>query len=167
MIDKINIIFVTFFGIGKIKIAPGTCSSFLTTVILFYYFHVLKASNEIILILLLIIFILSLYSVKKYINDKDNKDPREVVIDEVIGQSIPLYLYEVSHGGNKDSSEAIMYYVYIFLLFRFFDIKKPFPINLIDKKYKNSFGVMFDDIVAGFYTVITLVIFMIIKSKFF
>ena len=167
MIDKINIIFVTFFGIGKIKIAPGTCASFLTTIIIFYYFHVLKASNEIILILLLIIFILALYSVKKYINDKDNKDPREVVIDEVIGQAIPLYLYEVSHGDNKDSSEAIMYYVYIFLLFRFFDIKKPFPINLIDKKYKNSFGVMFDDIVAGFYTVITLIIFMIIKSKFF
>jgi phosphatidylglycerophosphatase A len=167
MIDKINIIFVTFFGIGKIKIAPGTCASFLTTIVLFYYFHILKASNEIILILLLIIFILALYSVKKYINDKDNKDPKEVVIDEVIGQSIPLYLYEVSHGGNKDSSEAIMYYVYIFLLFRFFDVKKPFPINLIDKKYKNSFGVMFDDIVAGFYTVITLVIFMIIKSKFF
>jgi phosphatidylglycerophosphatase A len=167
MIDKINIIFVTFFGIGKIKIAPGTCASFLTIIVLFYYFHILKASNEIILILLLIIFILALYSVKKYINDKDNKDPKEVVIDEVIGQSIPLYLYEVSHGGNKDSSEAIMYYVYIFLLFRFFDVKKPFPINLIDKKYKNSFGVMFDDIVAGFYTVITLVIFMIIKSKFF
>jgi phosphatidylglycerophosphatase A len=167
MIDKINIIFVTFFGIGKIKIAPGTCASFLTTIVLFYYFHILKASNEIILILLLIIFILALYSVKKYINDKDNKDPKEVVIDEVIGQAIPLYLYEVSHGDNKDSSEAIMYYVYIFLLFRFFDIKKPFPINLIDKKYKNSFGVMFDDIVAGFYTVITLVIFMIIKSKFF
>jgi phosphatidylglycerophosphatase A len=167
MIDKINIIFVTFFGIGKIKIAPGTCASFLTTIIIFYYFHVLKASNEIILILLLIIFILALYSVKKYINDKDNKDPKEVVIDEVIGQAIPLYLYEVSHGDNKDSSEAIMYYVYIFLLFRFFDIKKPFPINLIDKKYKNSFGVMFDDIVAGFYTVITLIIFMIIKSKFF
>ena len=156
MIDKINIIFVTFFGIGKIKIAPGTCASFLTTIIIFYYFHVLKASNEIILILLLIIFILALYSVKKYINDKDNKDPKEVVIDEVIGQSIPLYLYEVSHGGNKDSSEAIMYYVYIFLLFRFFDIKKPFPINLIDKKYKNSFGVMFDDVLAALYSGISL-----------
>jgi|TARA_B110000881_G_C18386354_1_gene418752 phosphatidylglycerophosphatase A len=167
MIDKINIIFVTFFGIGKIKIAPGTCASFLTAIILFYCFHAIKASNEIIFILLLIIFILSLYSVKKYINDRVNKDPKEVVIDEVIGQSIPLCLYEISHGGNKDSNEAIMFYVYIFVLFRFFDIKKPFPINLIDRKYKNSFGVMFDDIVAGFYTVITLVIFMIIKSKFF
>ena len=97
----------------------------------------------------------------------DNKDPKEVVIDEVIGQSIPLYLYEISHGGNKETSEALMYYIYIFIIFRFFDIKKPFPINYIDNKYKNSFGVILDDVVAGIYTVITLIIFMIIKSKFF
>ena len=167
MINKINFIFVTFFGIGKVKFAPGTCASILTTIILFYFFHIIKISNEIILMSLILIFAYSFYGVQRYIEKRDNKDPKEVVIDEVIGQSIPLYLYQISHGGNKDFQEALMYYIYIFLLFRFFDIKKPFPINLIDKKYKNSFGVIFDDIIAGFYTVITLVLFIVIKSKFF
>ncbi len=167
MINKINFIFVTFFGVGKVKIAPGTCASILTTSILFYFFHIVKISNEIILMSLILIFSFSFYGVKVYIEKKDNKDPKEVVIDEVIGQSIPLYLYEISHGANKDFQEALIYYIYIFLLFRFFDIKKPFPINVIDKKYKNSFGVIFDDIIAGLYTVITLVVFMVLKSKFF
>jgi len=167
MINKINFIFVTLFGVGKIKFASGTFASALTMIFLFYFFHIDKVSNEIILLSLILIFFYSFYAIKIYIADMDNKDPKEVVIDEVIGQSIPLYLYEISHGGNKETSEALMYYIYIFIIFRFFDIKKPFPINYIDNKYKNSFGVILDDVVAGIYTVITLIIFMIIKSKFF
>ncbi len=167
MTNKIIFLYVSFFGVGKIKVAPGTCASFLTTIILFYFFHITKISNLTILLSLIIIFILSFYAVKDYIKNKDNKDPKEVVIDEVIGQSIPLYMYEISHGITKNYNEAMMYYLYIFILFRFFDIKKPFPINFIDKKYKNSFGIIFDDVIAGFFTVITLVIFIIIKSKFF
>ena len=167
MLKKINFLFVTFFGIGKIKYAPGTVASVLTTLFIFYLFHLTKLSHEIILVLLIIIFLYSFYAIKIYILDKDNKDPKEIVIDEVIGQSIPLYLYEISHGGNRETQEAFLYYIYIFLIFRFFDIKKPFPINFLDKKYKNTFGVIIDDVVAGFYTVITLIIFMIIKSRFF
>ena len=167
MINKINFIFISFFGVGKVKYAPGTWASLLTALILFYLFHVIKISNEIILLLLILIISISFFSIKKYINDKEDKYPKEIVIDEVIGQSIPLYLYEISHGGNKENYEALMYYLYIFLLFRFFDIKKPFPINYIDRKYKNYLGVIFDDIIAGLYTVITLIIFMIVKSKFF
>ena len=97
----------------------------------------------------------------------ENKDPKEVVIDEFIGQSIPIYLYEVAHGTIKNSQEAALLYLYIFILFRYFDIKKPFPVNYFDKKFKNSFGVILDDVVAGLYVVLTLIIFMIIKSKFF
>ena len=167
MMNKAIFIFVTFFGVGKIKVAPGTYASFLTTIILFYLFHLTNVSNQTILLSLITIFVLSLYAIKNYIKNNDNKDPKEVVIDEVIGQSIPLYLYEISHGITKNYNDALMYYIYIFILFRFFDIKKPFPINIIDRKYKNSFGIMFDDIIAGFFTVITLVIFIIIKSKFF
>ena len=102
----------------------------------------------------------------EYIKYKENKDPKEVVVDEFIGQSIPIYLYEISHGASKGLEEAVLFYLYIFVLFRFFDIKKPFPINFFDKKLKNSFGVIFDDVIAGFYVVLTLIIFMIIKSKF-
>ena len=167
MIKYFNIIFVTFFGVGKIKFAPGTCTSLITTIILFYFFHILNLSNQLIFYLLLTIFLLSFYSVSKYIENSDNKDPKEVVIDEVIGQSIPIYLYEVAHGDTKESQEAVFFYLYIFILFRFFDIKKPFPISYFDKNFKNSFGVILDDVIAGFYVVLTLIIFMVIKSKLF
>ncbi len=113
------------------------------------------------------IFVYSFYAVSEYIKDNEDKDPKEVVIDEFIGQSIPIYIYEISHGTIKDSQEAILFYLYIFILFRYFDIKKPFPVSYIDKKFKNSFGVILDDVVAGFYVILTLIIFMIIKSKFF
>ena len=167
MIKTFNYLFVTCFGIGSFRYAPGTITSLITTVFLFSLFHIINLSYNIILITLLLIFIYSFYAVSNYIKDNDNKDPKEVVVDEFIGQSIPIYLYEVSHGTIKDSQEAVLFYLYIFILFRYFDIKKPFPVNFFDKKFKNSFGVIFDDVVAGLYVVLTLIIFMIIKSKFF
>ena len=167
MIKNINFLFVTCFGIGTIRYAPGTITSLITTVFLFNLFHILNLSISAILVVLLVIFIASFLGVANYIKDKSNKDPKEIVIDEVIGQSIPIYLYEISHGTNKEFQEAILFYIYIFVLFRFFDIKKPFPINYLDKKFKNSFGVIMDDVIAGFYVVFTLIIFMVIKSKLF
>ena len=167
MIKNINFLFVTFFGIGTIRYAPGTITSLITAIFLFSSFHILKLSNSIILIILIAIFLYAFLAVANYIKDETNKDPKEVVIDEVIGQSIPIYLYELAHGATKDSKEAILFYIYIFILFIFFDIKKPFPINLFDKKFKNSFGVIMDDVIAGFYVVLTLIIFIFIKSKLF
>ena len=167
MIKTLNYLFVTCFGIGSFKFAPGTITSLITTVFLYSLFHIINLSNNSILIILLIIFIYSFYAVSEYIKHNENKDPKEVVVDEFIGQSIPIYLYEISHGTEKDSQEAILFYLYIFILFRYFDIKKPFPVNFFDKKFKNSFGVILDDVVAGLYVVLTLIIFMIIKSKFF
>ena len=165
MIKNINFLFVTFFGIGTIRYAPGTITSLITTILLFSFFHILNFPNIIILAIFLTTFFYSFFAVENYIKDEFNKDPKEVVIDEVIGQSIPIYLYEVAHGIDKNLQESILFYIYIFILFRFFDIKKPFPINYIDKKFKNSFGVIMDDVIAGFYVVLTLIIFMIIKSK--
>ena len=167
MIKNINFLFVTFFGIGTIRYAPGTISSLITSIFLFSSFRILNLSNSVILIILIAIFLYAFLAVANYIKDETNKDPKEVVIDEVIGQSIPIYLYELSHGASKDSKEAILFYIYIFILFRFFDIKKPFPINLFDKKFKNSFGVIMDDVIAGFYVVLTLIIFIFVKSKLF
>ena len=167
MIKTLNYLFVTCFGIGYFRYAPGTITSLVTTVFLFSLFHVINLSSIIILFILLLVFIYSFYAVSYYIRDNENKDPKEVVVDEFIGQSIPIYLYEVSHGTIKDSQEAVLFYLYIFILFRYFDIKKPFPVNFFDKKFKNSFGVILDDVVAGLYVVLTLIIFMIIKSKFF
>ena len=167
MIKTFNYLFVTFFGIGTIRFAPGTITSLITTVLLFSSFHILNFSNNIILLFLILIFLYSFYAVADYIKENENKDPKEVVIDEVIGQSIPIYLFEIAHGSEKNSQEAILFYIYIFVLFRFFDIKKPFPVNVFDKNYKNSFGVIIDDVIAGFYVVFVLIVFMIIKSRFF
>ncbi len=167
MIKTLNYIFITCFGIGTFRFAPGTITSLLTTVFLYSLFHIINLSNNIILISLLIVFICSFPAISEYIKYNKNKDPKEIVIDEFIGQSIPIYLYEISHGTLKNSKEAILFYLYIFILFRFFDIKKPFPINFFDKKFKNSFGVIIDDVIAGLYVVLSLIIFMIIKSKFF
>ena len=167
MIKTINYLFVTCLGIGSFRFAPGTVTSLVTTIFLYSLFHIINLSSGIILLILLIVFMYSFYAVSEYIKYNENKDPKEVVIDEFIGQSIPIYLYEISHGTSKDPKEAILFYIYIFILFRFFDIKKPFPINILDKKLKNSLGVILDDIVAGVYVVLTLIIFMILKSKFF
>ena len=167
MIKTFNYLFVTCFGIGSFKFAPGTITSFITTVFLYSLFHIINLPDIAILIILLIVFIYSFYAVSEYIKYNENKDPKEVVVDEFIGQSIPIFLYEISHGTVKDPQEAILFYLYIFILFRYFDIKKPFPVSFFDKKFKNSFGVIMDDVVAGLYVVLTLIIFMIIKSKFF
>tara|TARA_B100000035_G_scaffold91845_1_gene77527 strand:+ start:53 stop:556 length:504 start_codon:yes stop_codon:yes gene_type:complete len=167
MIETLNYLFVTCFGIGSFKFAPGTITSLITTIFLYSLFHIINLSSNAILIIILIIFFYSFYAVSEYIKYNENKDPKEVVVDEFIGQSIPIYLYEISHGSAKDSQEAVLFYLYIFILFRYFDIKKPFPVSYFDKKFKNSFGVIIDDVIAGFYVVLTLIIFMVIKSKFF
>ena len=152
------------FGLGKIKFIPGTFGSLATTVILFYLFHSLNVSSNIILIGLIIIFIYSFYAISTHTKDSENKDPGEIIIDEFLGQSIPIYLYEISHGTTKENNEAIVYYALFFILFRYFDIMKPFPVNFFDKNFKNSFGVIMDDICAGLYVVLAVVCFMIIKS---
>ena len=167
MIKTFNSILVTLFGLGKIKFMPGTFGSLATTAFLFYLFHSLNISSNIILISLIIIFIYSFYAVSTHTESSKNKDPGEIIIDEFLGQSIPIYLYEISHGTVKESDEAILYYALFFILFRYFDIMKPFPINYFDKNFKNSFGVIMDDVIAGFYVTLTLIIFIVIKSKLF
>ena len=167
MIKSLNYLFVTCFGLGSFRFAPGTITSLITTIFLFSLFHIVNLSSSIIFLILFSIFIYSFYAVSEYIKNDENKDPKEIVIDEFIGQSIPIYLYEIAHGTTKTPQESIIFYLYIFILFRYFDIKKPFPISFFDKKFKNSFGVIMDDIVAGLYVVLTLIIFMVVKSKFF
>ncbi len=164
MIKKINTLFVTMFGLGRIPKIPGTFGSLATVILLYIFFHVLDLSPFLIFVFLIIIFVFSFKAVALHIKNNDNKDPKEVVIDEFIGQSIPIYVYEISHGTEKSYDEAIIFYGACFILFRFFDIVKPFPVNFFDKKFKNSFGVIMDDICAGFYVVLTLICFMIFKS---
>tara|TARA_B100000795_G_C22795511_1_gene439144 strand:+ start:1860 stop:2354 length:495 start_codon:yes stop_codon:yes gene_type:complete len=156
MIKKINILILSMFGIGFSKYAPGTMASFITSIIfiLLYQFQI----NIIILILAVsLIFVFSVYSIDKYKNYFIEVDAKEIVIDEFVGQSIPiLTIYSLI---SKNDIGSFMLYVLIsFILFRFFDILKPYPANKVDKKMKNGFGVMFDDVIAGVYSSFILLI---------
>ena len=162
--SSINFLFVTLFGIGKLKKIPGSFASLATTLFLFIIFHILSFSPNIFLIGVIIIFFISLYAVNIFIKDLDNKDPKEVVIDEFIGQSIPICLYEISHEGTKETNQVLTFYFIMFVLFRIFDITKPYPVSYYDKNFKNSFGVIMDDVCAGLYVVVVLVLYMVINS---
>ena len=164
MLNKINFLFVTLFGIGKIKKIPGSIASLVTTLFLFFLFHFLNVSPNIILISVIIIFLISIYAVNIFIKDLDNKDPKEIVIDEFIGQSIPICLYEIAHEGSKETNLVLTFYFIMFVLFRIFDIVKPYPVSYYDKNFKNSFGVIMDDVCAGMYVVAVFVLYMVITS---
>ena len=164
MLNKINFLFVTLFGIGKIKKIPGSFASLATTLFLFFLFHILNVSPSIVLFFVIIIFFISLYAVNIFIKDLTNKDPKEVVIDEFIGQSIPICLYEIAHNMPKETDQVLTSYFIMFILFRIFDIVKPYPVSYYDKNFKNSFGVVMDDVCAGLYVVAILVLYMIITT---
>ena len=164
MFKLINTAFVTLFGIGKLPKIPGSYASLVTVIFLYFLFHFLYVESEIFLFFLIGIFIISLFAVKNYIKDQENKDPKEVVIDEFIGQSIPICLYEIAHINPTNQSKVLTYYFIMFILFRIFDIVKPYPISYYDKNFKNSFGVIMDDICAGLYVVAILVLYMIVST---
>ena len=164
MINQINFLFVSLFGIGKIKKIPGSFASLATTLFLFFLFHILNISPNIVLISIIIIFFISLYSVNVFIKNLKNKDPNEVVIDEFIGQSIPICLYEIAHQGVKETDQILTYYFIMFIFFRVFDITKPFPASYYEKNFKNSLGVIMDDVCAGLYVVAVLVLYMVLTS---
>ena len=164
MKNNIIFIFVTLVGIGKIKKIPGSFASLATTIFLYFLFHILNIPPNIILISIIFIFFISIYTVNIFIKNMENKDPKEVVIDEFIGQSIPICLYEIAHEGTKETDKVLIFYFVMFILFRIFDIVKPYPVSYYDKNFKNSFGVIMDDVAAGLYVVAVLVLFMVLTT---
>ena len=147
MIEKFNKNLFTLFGIGKLP-ASGTFGSFFTLLI---YFILQKYFNNLtIIILLIFVTLYSLVFLNKTIKNFKQKDPKEIVIDEYIGQMIPL----IACGNN------IYLILVAFISFRFFDITKIYPANIFDKKIEGPLGVIGDDIIAGIYS---LMIIFIIK----
>ena len=124
MIDKIGLALLTLFGIGHIKYAPGTVASFVTCLI-YYPLILIKINFIYLLIIFLILLIYSIILIDKLSHHFKEKDPKEIVIDEFFGQSIPLVLMS----GYIISSGEVYPFFLAFILFRFFDIYKPFPIN--------------------------------------
>ena len=140
--------YLSVFGIGYLPFAPGTFGSLIALPVSWLLTSNIgvyaSASLTIILLLFGIIFTNKLI-------DK-NKDPSWIVMDEFCGQLLVLLFMEIS----------IISYIFSFILFRIFDILKPWPITLIDKSMKNSFGIFFDDIMAAIFSIITINLFMFI-----
>ena len=138
--------------IGKIKYAPGTFASLAACLL----FIILTSFTNITFIFLItfLIFIYSIVAINNSFHEFDSQDPREIVIDEVVGQMLALLaipIYETLY-----PLPTVYYCFFVFVLFRFFDIWKPFPINYVDANVKGSLGIMLDDIVASFYVIIIL-----------
>jgi len=145
----------TFFGVGFFPKAPGTAGSLAAlpfAFLLTYYcggFYAMLAF----FVLVYIVGTLASREVLKY----SKHDPSFIVIDEVAGQLIPLVFFAA-----HELLEPYKWWLYIalpsFILFRIFDILKPFPASYFDKKMLNEHGVMLDDIAAGIYALIGLII---------
>ena len=121
----------------------------------------------------LLLFILGTYATNIYIQGSENQDPKEVVIDEVAGQMLVIILGSLSvilAFGIEHFDAEIIDFVFLFLspfiLFRLFDILKPWPINWLDKNIKGAFGVMLDDVAAAILAVIVhyVIIFFILDA---
>ena len=152
MIKKFNLFILTFCKVGKIKYAPGTVASLITCILFLLLINFFNIS--ILLLFSLIIFCYSFIAINNSINEFDSEDPQEIVIDEVIGQMLTLLaipIYETLYPLPK-----IYYCVGAFLLFRLFDIWKPYPISYVDNNIKGSLGIMLDDILASVYSIIIL-----------
>jgi len=156
MINKFNLIFLTFFMLGKIKYAPGTLASLITCFLFIFLINIINIT--IIFLITLILFLYSFVAINYSFEAFKSDDPQEIVIDEVVGQMLPLLalpIYETLY-----PLPAIYYYISAFLLFRLFDIWKPFPVNYVDENVSGSLGIMLDDIVAGIYSIIFLLLIL-------
>ena len=138
--------------VGKIKYAPGTFASLVTC---FLFFVLVNIFNITVLFLItLIIFFYSFVAINNSFNEFKSEDPQEIVIDEVVGQMLPLLaipIYETLYPLPKT-----YYCISAFILFRLFDVWKPFPVSYVDNNIKGSLGIMLDDIVASVYSIIIL-----------
>ena len=154
---KINVLLSTFFGYGYLTKIPGTITSLVITIFLYIAYEVLGYTNlKFSIIFFIFLFLYSFYAVKDSESEFENKDPRQIVIDEVLGQSLPLIFLLYLNQTNQINLSIEIYYILSFVFFRFFDIFKPFPVSYFDKSHKNYFGIIMDDIMAGLYSVILI-----------
>lgn len=143
MFKKFNYLLFTLFNIGKLP-ASGTFGSIFAVIFYIIFYNFLPILGFIIIIL--VTFFYSLIFLQRTLSSFSNEDPKEIVIDEFIGQLLPLIIC------NGNLSLILL----SFLTFRFFDISKLFPANIFDKKIKGPLGIIGDDVVAGIYSFITI-----------
>ncbi len=142
----------TLYFIGKMAPIPGTLGSLIGMIVgifLLYYYSLL-----LFLSFLILLFIISYISISLYTSDpkRSGHDPAEVIIDEFLGQlisMIPIFTL------TQEIKSLFIYGLISFILFRFFDIVKPWPISYFDNM-KNPLGVILDDIAAGIISALIL-----------
>jgi phosphatidylglycerophosphatase A len=150
MINRFILLLATGFGVGYSPLAPGTLGTLLA--ILVYYF-LSNISSPLYEITLIGFFFLSVWISKNAEIFFNGKDDRRIVIDEIVGFLITMLWVP----------KTIRFIIIGFILFRFFDILKPFPIRHLERRLKGGFGVVLDDVMAGFFSNIIL---QIISSYF-
>lgn len=194
MIKELAKFIVTVCYIGKIKYAPGTFGSLaafpvcygimhfvLVNQIIFYIEGFNMPQQQILSLLIieliatLILFFIGVYFTSIYISDNQNQDPKEVVIDELVGQMLVVifasmsiiftYNTEITHI-NIHIIDFVLLFISPFIMFRIFDIKKPWPINWIDQNVKGAIGVMLDDIIAALFAIVVHYAFVIVMTDF-
>ena len=145
----------TVFGLGNFTKMPGTLGSiagvFLGFILLSFF------PIQVVLVFYMFLLVLSLYAIKIYQKQVGKSDKSEIIIDEVLGQLLVIMFIEL---------EFLQFFC-AFILFRFFDILKIFPANIVDKKYSDHYGVVFDDIIAAIQALIVIFIFKFAYGKFF
>ncbi|MCW8834794.1 MAG: phosphatidylglycerophosphatase A [Rhodospirillales bacterium] len=144
IIRRLSIIVATWFGVGFLPKAPGTWGS-LAALPLAWAVHQYGGATAL-AVCSVILFGIGWVASEIYINNKSVEDPSEIVVDEVVGQWITLIVVPMSP----------FTLIAGFVLFRVFDIFKPWPVSLADSKVKGGLGVMLDDVLAGIYAAATL-----------
>lgn len=147
-------LFSTFLYVGLIKKAPGTFGTIAGAAVVFPFFE--SFSFYEFQYIIYAFFFLGTFATKIYMDHTKREDPKEVVIDEVVGVWITLAMCKY----YVPSLPVANTFIVSILLFRFFDILKPFPISIADKKIKNALGVMLDDILAGLFAGIVIIGFV-------
>jgi len=140
----------TFFGIGFIPFAPGTLTSIV--IILLYKHYLYRLSWPVYALILILLFFIGVYASTDYSTALNKKDPRKIVIDEALGQLLVLFRM----------SDAWFPILSCFVLFRVFDIAKPFPIKKIEK-LPSGWGIMLDDVVAAVYAGVIVNLYLLLK----
>jgi phosphatidylglycerophosphatase A len=152
---KIPWIIATWFGSGLLPKAPGTWGSL--AAIPFAYLFSIYTCPYAQLFGITALFFIGICVSDKIEESAQIKDPGFIVVDEVVGQWMALlplpFLYTII-----DNNSFYLYSVPIavagFLVFRLFDIWKPWPVNYADKNIPGGYGIMFDDVIAGMYALI-------------
>ena len=144
--DRLFMGIATGFGAGYLPKAPGTWGSLLALPLHFFLRQLAPNHYALALGAIFFIAVITAGQAEKIL---DRKDPGVVVIDEVIGMLITL----IAAPNNP------LIWLLGFVLFRLFDIFKPYPIRLIDQRINGGMGIVLDDVLAGIYSLIILQLF--------